>query len=124
MKNLNKKTDVDIEMQSRIKINIYKTLLEEEKHKNKRNTTIGLSLFIVGVVSTTALYKIKDISEPQSVNINSSQRMVKTVSRSSDNIPKYLERETELDILNDSVLKERKLSNMKEEDFFVSDFKM
>jgi hypothetical protein len=124
MNNLNKKDDIDIEMQSRIKVNIYKTLLEEEKHKNKRNTTIGLSLFIVGVVSTTALYRIRDISEPQSVKINSSQRMERTVARSSDSVPKYLESDTELDILNNDVLKERKLSNFKEEDFFVSDFKM
>lgn len=111
------------DIKARIKVNIYKTLLEEEKHKNKRNSAIGLSLFIVGIVSTSALYKIKDISQPQ--NVKGNQGITRTIT-SSNNLPEYLEinNGAEMDLLDDSLLKARKLSNVKEEDFFVSDFKM
>lgn len=114
---------IDVDMKARIKVNIYKTLLEEEKHKNKRNSAIGLSLFIVGIVSTSALYKVKDISQPQ--NIKGNQKFVKTASN-RNNLPKYLEgkNKIEMDLLDDGLLKGRELSNVKEEDFFVSDFKM
>ena len=111
------------DMKARVKVNIYKTLLEEEKHKNKRNSAIGLSLFIVGIVSTSALYQVRDISQPQ--NVRASQGLVKTVTSRND-LPKYLEvkNAVEMDLLDDGLLKGRKLSNVKEEDFFVSDFKM
>ena len=113
----------NVEMKARIKVNIYKTLLEEEKHKNKRNSAIGLSLFIVGIVSTSALYQIRDISQPQNVRV--SQGLVKTVSNRND-LPKYLEgrNAVEMNLFDDSLLKGKELSNVKEEDFFVSDFKM
>ncbi|MEI6856451.1 hypothetical protein [Psychrilyobacter sp.] len=115
--------EINGDMKARVKVNIYKTLLWEEKHKNKRNSAIGLSLFIVGIVSTSALYQIKDHSQPQNVRV--SQGFIKTVT-SRNVIPKYLEgREgIEIDLLDDGLLKGRKLSNFKEEDFFVSDFKM
>lgn len=111
------------DMKARVKVNIYKTLLEEEKHKNKRNSAIGLSLFIVGIVSTSALYQVRDIGQPQNVRV--SQGLVKTVTSRND-LPKYLEvkNAVEMDLLDDGLLKGRKLSNVKEEDFFVSDFKM
>ena len=123
MDDFREKINRDTGMKARIKVNIYKTLLEEEKHKNKRNSTIGLSLFIVGIVSTSALYQIRDISQPQSVRVN--QGIVKTIT-SRSKLPKYLEGENtaEMDLLDDSLLKGRKLSNVKEEDYFVSDFKM
>ncbi len=114
---------LNADMKARIKVNIYKTLLEEEKHKNKRNSAIGLSLFIVGIVSTSALYQVRDISQPQ--NVRASQGIVKTITSRND-LPKYLEvkNTVEMDLLDDGLLKGRKLSNVKEEDFFVSDFKM
>ena len=123
MDDFREKINIDTGMKARIKVNIYKTLLEEEKHKNKRNSAIGLSLFIVGIVSTSALYQIRGINQPQSVKV--SQSIVKTVM-SRNKLPKYLEGKNtaEMDLLDDSLLKGRELSNVKEEDFFVSDFKM
>lgn len=38
----------------RVKTNIYKQLLEEEKIKNKRYLRASVSLFLIGVVSTTS----------------------------------------------------------------------
>ena len=117
------KEKLNVEMKTRVKVNIYKTLLEEEKHKNKRNSAIGLSLFVVGIISTSAIYKIKDVS--QSKNINTGQGIVKTVSN-ENNIPKYLEGNStvELNFFDDSLLNENELSSVQEEDFFVSDFKL
>ena len=116
------KEKINEDIKSRIKVNIYKTLLEEEKRKNKRNGAIGLSLFIVGIVSTSALYKIKDVSQIQNVK---SQGLVKTITNKSS-LPKYLEvtNNVEMDLFDDSLLKNKELLNVKEEDFFVSDFKM
>jgi len=121
MDDFREKLDKDIKV--RVKINIYKTLLEEEKRKNKRNGAIGLSLFIVGIVSTSALYQIKDVGQPR--NVKESQGIVKTITN-RNNFPKYLEEKnkTEMDIFNDSLLNGKELLNVKEEDFFVSDFKM
>lgn len=117
------KEKINVETKARIKVNIYKTLLEEEKHKNKRNSAIGLSLFIVGIVSTSTIYQIRDISQPQNVRVN--QDIVKTVS-SRNALPEYLEKKNavEMNLFDDRLLKNKKLSNVKEEDFFVSDFKM
>lgn len=42
----------------RVKANIYKNLLEEEKAKNKRYGKLSVSLFLVGVLGTTGYYNI------------------------------------------------------------------
>jgi len=118
----NEKTKANLDLESRVKLNIYKTLLEEEKSKNKRNTTIGLSLFVVGIVSTTTLYQIKDDSHPQKVTVNPT--ITKTVVTSKKTtFPKYLESNADLDIFNSNILESKRMNNIKEEDFFVSDFK-
>ena len=120
------KEKLNIEVKARVKVNIYKTLLEEEKQKNKRNNVIGLSLFIVGIVSTSALYQIKDVSQPK--NIGTNQGLVQTVDTeiNENNLPKYLEvnNTIEMNLFDESLLEGKELSNVKEEDFFVSDFKM
>jgi|AYRG01.1.fsa_nt_gi hypothetical protein len=117
------KEKINEDIKSRIKVNIYKTLLEEEKRKNKRNGAIGLSLFIVGIVSTSALYQVKGINQTQ--NTKENQGLVKTITNKSS-LPKYLEitNKVEMDLFDDSLLKNKELLNVKEEDFFVSDFKM
>lgn len=43
----------------RVRANIYKTLLEEEKKKNKKISMFSLSLFIVGVFTGTTYDMIK-----------------------------------------------------------------
>ena len=47
----------------RVRANIYKTLLEEEKRKNKRKSLFSLSLFVLGMF-TSSTYQIlfKDTS--------------------------------------------------------------
>ena len=42
----------------RVKANIYKNLLEEEKAKNKRYGKISASLFLVGILGTTGYFNI------------------------------------------------------------------
>ncbi len=121
MNDFNKRLEEDIK--AKVKVNIYKTLLEEEKQKNKRNTTIGLSLFIVGIISTSAIYQVK--TESGIKNIPFEQGIVQNVEVQS-NLPKYLEgnKRTEMEFFNEDVVETKILSNIKEEDFFVSDFKM
>lgn len=40
----------------RVKANIYKNLLEEEKNKNQRYRRVSLSLFFVGILGTSSYY--------------------------------------------------------------------
>lgn len=37
----------------RVRANIYKTLLEEEKRKNKRKSLFSLSLFVLGMFTSS-----------------------------------------------------------------------
>lgn len=47
----------------RVRANIYKTLLEEEKRKNKRKSLFSLSLFVLGMfTSSTYQMLFKDTS--------------------------------------------------------------
>ena len=118
----NSNDNSNIEMEARVKIKIYKTLLEEERHKNKRNAGIGISLFIVGIVTTTTLYNVKNDMQP-SQKINS--QVVQNIT-SHKKVPRYLEKQNtaEVDFINSNVVTDTDISNVKEEDFFVSDFKM
>lgn len=55
----------------RVRANIYKTLLEEEKRKNKRKSLFSLSLFVLGMfTSSTYQMLFKDI------NLNSMDKYV------------------------------------------------
>lgn len=38
----------------RVRLNIYKTLLEEEKRKNKRVSVLSVCLFVVGIVTMSS----------------------------------------------------------------------
>lgn len=40
----------------RVRANIYKGLLEEEKNRNRRYQKISLSLFLVGILGTSSYY--------------------------------------------------------------------
>lgn len=106
-----------IELKAKVKVNIYKTLLEEEKQKNKKTNAIGLSLFIIGIVSTTTLYQLKD--SPQPGQLRQTKGLVKVIGDKNNKLSK-----SAMDIFNASVIENRKESTVKEEDFFVSDFKM
>lgn len=55
----------------RVRANIYKTLLEEEKRKNKRKSLFSLSLFVLGMfISSTYQMLFKE------TNINSMDKYV------------------------------------------------
>ncbi|MGL4424890.1 MAG: hypothetical protein ACRCZR_01160 [Cetobacterium sp.] len=60
----------------RVRANIYKTLLEEEKKKTKRISVFSLSIFVVGVFTGTSYDLIKK-------NIYNSETLVALESKSS-----------------------------------------
>ncbi|MGL4867333.1 MAG: hypothetical protein ACRCYM_02445 [Cetobacterium sp.] len=60
----------------RVRANIYKTLLEEEKKKTKRISVFSLSIFVVGVFTGTSYDLIKK-------NISGSETLVALESKSS-----------------------------------------
>ena len=121
--NTNQKNNLDMDVETRVKLNIYKTLLEEEKQKNKRTLGIGVSLFVVGIISTTTLHNTEPtVQASHKVNNN----VVQTITQQGK-VPRYLEKSQhpiENDFINSNVMADMDFSNVKEEDFFVSDFKM
>lgn len=55
----------------RVRANIYKTLLEEEKRKNKRMSIFSVGLFFVGIVTMSTYNSlVKTIPNPQMNNSN------------------------------------------------------
>lgn len=48
----------------RVKLNIYKQLLEEEKKKNKRISTVSISLFVFGVFASSTYHLILQKTAP------------------------------------------------------------
>ena len=57
----------------RVRANIYKTLLEEEKRKNKRKSLFSLSLFVLGMFTSSTyqmLFKERNINSMDKYVIN------------------------------------------------------
>lgn len=94
----------------RVRANIYKTLLEEEKKKNKRKSVFSLSLFILGMF-TSSTYQML-FKEP---NINSMNKYV--INRDVDE--KFLKKNdiTLEHIFSDSVFDDKKVELNTEELF-------
>lgn len=66
----------------KVRANIYKSLLEEEKRRNKKMSVFSLSLFVVGIFTGTSYNSLKEsmIGEQeiqQVVALNSSENTVK-----------------------------------------------
>ena len=97
----------------RVRANIYKTLLEEEKRKNKRKSLFSLSLFVLGMF-TSSTYQIlfKDTS------LNSMDKYV--INRNVSE--KFLDKnDITLDhIFSDSMFDDKKVE-INTEDLFVLD---
>lgn len=53
----------------KVRANIYKTLLEEEKRKGKKMSVVSLSLFVVGVFTGTSYDLIKSSITPVAPNL-------------------------------------------------------
>lgn len=63
-------------VQERVKLAIYKRLLEEEKMKNKRISMFSVAVFFIGVVSVSSynsLYKTTDIKNNQVAYVSSKE---------------------------------------------------
>lgn len=97
----------------RVRANIYKTLLEEEKRKNKRKSLFSLSLFVLGMF-TSSTYQMLF----KETNINSMDKYVinKNVSE------KFLDKnDITLDhIFSDSMFDDKKVE-INTEDLFGLD---
>lgn len=48
----------------RVKLNIYKQLLEEEKKKNKRISTVSISLFVFGIFASSTYHLVIQKTAP------------------------------------------------------------
>ncbi|WP_297404522.1 hypothetical protein [uncultured Cetobacterium sp.] len=53
----------------KIRANVYKTLLEEEKRKGKKMSVVSLSLFVVGVFTGTSYDLVKNNITPVTSNL-------------------------------------------------------
>ena len=68
----------------RVKLNIYKQLLEEEKRKNKRMSWISVSLFMLGIVTTSTYNVLKDglgFTRPERTYVSSHERELMTIDQ-------------------------------------------
>lgn len=74
----------------RVRINIYKTLLEEEKRKNKRKSYLSISVFVIGIfagsiynfVPTT---NIQDFDQVKNFAVETSEKGLKNNMEIIDN---------------------------------------
>lgn len=58
-----------MEPKDRVKLNVYKRLLEEEKKKSKKLVAVGASMFVIGVFSDSVFEMATDTIAPQEVKV-------------------------------------------------------
>ena len=58
-----------IEAKDRVKLNVYKRLLEDEKRKNKKIVAVGASMFVIGVFSDNLLQVATETVAPEKAKI-------------------------------------------------------
>lgn len=101
----------------RVRVNVYKTLLQEEKKKNKKFVLVGASLFVIGIFSDT-MYEmsagklkgeesLKNIAYEQSIELDHTTSVGETVAWEN--------------FYENDIFKENELE-MNPEELFVSDF--
>lgn len=61
----------------RVKLNVYKQLLEEEKKKNKRISAVSISLFVFGVFASSTYHVIIQKTAPEDAYIKGYVNSVK-----------------------------------------------
>lgn len=74
----------------RVRVNIYKTLLEEEKRKNKRKSYLSVSVFIIGIfagsiynfVPTTT---VQDFDQVKNIAVETKEKGFKNSMEAIDN---------------------------------------
>lgn len=106
----------------RVKLNVYKTLLEEEKKRNKKMVAVGASLFVMGIFSdnvyNTTMSKFKpqgtEVAIAKIENVSSMRRQVNTYSVGQSEIAwdSFFEGE---------VIEDKKL-NLSTDELFVTDY--
>lgn len=58
-----------MEPKDRVKLNVYKRLLEEEKKKSKKLVAVGASMFVIGVFSDSVFEMATETIAPQEVQV-------------------------------------------------------
>lgn len=58
-----------MEPKDRVKLNVYKRLLEEEKKKSKKLVAVGASMFVIGVFSDSVFEVATKKIAPQKVSV-------------------------------------------------------
>ena len=58
-----------MEPKDRVKLNVYKRLLEEEKKKSKKLVAVGASMFVIGVFSDSVFEMATETIAPQEVKV-------------------------------------------------------
>lgn len=97
----------------RVRLNVYKTLLKEEKEKNKKKSYLTMSVFVIGIFAGS-LYNIIPSSDSSVLDNNMSEyTMTKTLDLSNRNefnesIDNYF-----------NVNSDEKKSEMKTDEYFV-----
>ncbi|MGL5963944.1 MAG: hypothetical protein ACRCZ2_06085 [Fusobacteriaceae bacterium] len=101
----------------RVKANIYKNLLEEEKNKNKRYKRASLSLFFVGILGASSYYNF-------SKNDVTSELMGKhiVILKSNPVESKKIEKIELEDFFNNNIFEDNQKINIDTEHVFGFDF--
>lgn len=97
----------------RVKLNVYKRLLEEEKKKNKKLMAVGASMFVIGIFSDDVFQMAVDTVAPQEMKV-AYERTVPT-TRSSSNKDIIWENYFEGNVVNEKNLE------LNAEELFVAD---
>lgn len=58
-----------MEPKDRVKLNVYKRLLDEEKKKSKKLVAVGASMFVIGVFSDSVFEMATETIAPQKVEV-------------------------------------------------------
>jgi len=58
-----------MEPKDRVKLNVYKRLLDEEKKKNKKLVAVGASMFVIGIFSDNVFQMATETIAPKEVKV-------------------------------------------------------
>lgn len=78
----------------RVRANIYKTLLEEEKRKKKKRSVLSVSLFVIGIFTGKTINTVMNLKE-----YNFNQKLALEMSHYSKST--NLQNKLELEMIND-----------------------
>lgn len=58
-----------MEPKDRVKLNVYKRLLDEEKKKNKKLVAVGASMFVIGIFSDNVFQMATETVAPREMKV-------------------------------------------------------